>query len=57
MKYKVHRFEVRMDKDQEKFEIFLNDLAGEVVSVIPHIAFKAFWVHVIDYFFVIEKTR
>ncbi len=36
MKYKVHRFEINMDKDQQKLEDYLNSLQGEVVSIIPN---------------------
>ncbi|MFC2167514.1 hypothetical protein ACFLRW_00905 [Acidobacteriota bacterium] len=36
MKYKVHRFEITMEEDQDKLEQFLNNLKGEVVSVIPN---------------------
>ncbi len=35
MKYKVHRFEIHMDKDQMRLEEFLNTLRGEVVSIVP----------------------
>ncbi len=38
MKYKVHRLEINMDKDQIKLERFLNNLKGEVISIIPNIA-------------------
>ena len=34
MRYRVHRFEIDMTKDQTKLEQFLNDLDGEVVSII-----------------------
>jgi len=37
MKYRVHRLEIKMGKDQIKLERFLNDLKGEVVSIIPNI--------------------
>ena len=37
LKYKVHRFKIKMENDQSKLEQFLNDLEGEVVSIIPHI--------------------
>ena len=37
MKYKAHRFEIRMNDDAGKLEQFLNGLAGEVVSIIPNI--------------------
>ncbi len=57
MNYKVHRFDIRMTKDKDKFQDFLNNLSGEVVSVIPHVGFKAFWVHLIDFFYVVEKLE
>jgi len=38
MKYKVHRMEINLEKDQAKLEQFLNELHGEVVSIIPNIA-------------------
>ena len=37
-RYKIHRFDVVMRKDQERFEQFLNSLEGEVVSVIPSVS-------------------
>ncbi len=37
MKYRVHRFEINMDKDQGKLEQFLNNLEGEVVTIIPNV--------------------
>lgn len=37
MKYKVHRFEIQMKKDQTRLEEFLNSLSGEVVSIIPNV--------------------
>ncbi|HHI88124.1 MAG TPA: hypothetical protein ENK03_04280 [Candidatus Cloacimonetes bacterium] len=36
MKYRVHKFEINMDKDQSKLEQFLNNIEGEVVSIIPN---------------------
>ncbi len=36
MKYKVHKLELNMEKDQNKLEEFLNNLKGEIVSVIPN---------------------
>ena len=38
MKYKVHRMEIDLEKDQERLENFLNNLKGEVVSIIPNIS-------------------
>ena len=36
MKYQVHRLEVNEGSVQEKLERFLNQLEGEVLSVIPY---------------------
>ena len=37
MKYRVHRFDLDMTKDQNKLEQFLNGLVGEIVSIIPSV--------------------
>lgn len=37
MKYRVHRFDVDLSKDQSKLEHFLNNLDGEVVTIIPNV--------------------
>ena len=37
MKYKVHQFRLEMSEDQERLEEFLNNLRGEVVSIIPNV--------------------
>jgi len=36
MKYKVHKLEINMEKDQQKLEEYLNTLQGEVISIIPN---------------------
>lgn len=54
-RYKVHRFDLSMTKDAENLERFLDDLEGEVVSIVPHVAFRAFWVHAIDFLYVVER--
>ena len=56
MKYKVHRCDIRMTKDAEKLEQFLNGLKGEVVAIIPNVTIKAYWVHQIDFLLVVEKV-
>ena len=38
MNYRVHRLEAKEGTVQEKLENFLNQLDGEVVSVVPYIA-------------------
>lgn len=37
MKYRVHRFRIRMTQDEKKLEVFLNSLEGEVVAIIPNV--------------------
>ena len=37
MSYKVHRLDINMRTDGAKLEAFLNQLEGEVVSIIPNI--------------------
>ncbi len=37
MKYKVHRFDLKMDTDKDRLEEFLNRLEGEIVSIVPNV--------------------
>jgi hypothetical protein len=37
MTYEIHRFDIDMEKDQEKLKQFLNNLQGEVVAIIPNV--------------------
>lgn len=37
MRYRVHRFNLKMTEDQSKLEQFLNNLKGEVVTIIPNV--------------------
>jgi hypothetical protein len=37
VRYRVHRFDINMTKDQRELEQFLNDLDGEVVAIIPSV--------------------
>lgn len=60
-KYKVHKLDIEMDKDQEKLEQFLNNLKGEVISIIPNVA-KTSLLQIygvtrkVDFLFVVEKV-
>ena len=59
-KYKVHRVDITMSRDQLWFEQFLNNLEGEVVSVIPNVSPS--WTlggmgAKVRYFWVIEKIK
>ena len=37
MKYRVHRFDLSMTRDQSRLEQFLNSLEGEIVAIIPNV--------------------
>lgn len=60
MKYRVHRFDVDMTKDQRKLEQFLNSLDGEVAAIIPSVNPK-FTVRgataTVDFLLVVEKSE
>ena len=34
-KYKVHRLDIRMTREENRLEQFLNNMEGEVVAIIP----------------------
>jgi len=54
MKYRIHRFNIRMTSDQSKLEQFLNNLEGEVVAIIPNVTpFPATFV---DFLLIVEKV-
>lgn len=55
MRYKVHRFDIRMTRDQGNLERFLNSLDGEVVAIIPNVSMQALWIHMIDFVLIVEK--
>ena len=60
MKYRVHRFEIDMTKDQSNLEQFLNNLAGEVVSIIPSVDPKftpGGMGAKVNFLLIIEKTK
>lgn len=62
MKYRVHRFDIKMSDDQQRLEQFLNNLEGEVVSIIPNISntsiFQIYGVtRKIDFLFIVEKVK
>ena len=61
MKIKVHRLDVDMESTRETLEHFLNELEGEVVSIIPNYArtslFQIYGLsRKIDFLLIIEKT-
>jgi len=59
-KYKVHRFELKMTKDQEKLEQFLNNLKGEIVAIVPNVKPKFLPMGataVVDFLLIVEKVN
>lgn len=62
MKYKVHKFDIHMETDQYQLEEFLNNLKGEIVSVIPnnkHVNLAQIYgvSRKIDFLLIIEKVN
>ena len=60
MRYKVHKFEINMNKDQERLEKFLNELNGELVAVIPNVTptFRPMGATAqVNYLYIVEKLR
>jgi hypothetical protein len=55
MKYRVHRFDIKMTTDQSKLEHFLNSLDGEVIAIVPNVTIAFFWAHRVDFVLVVEK--
>jgi hypothetical protein len=54
MKYRVHRFDIRMTSDQHKLEQFLNSLEGQVVAIIPNVT--GFPAASVDFVLIVEKV-
>ena len=57
MKYRVHRFSIKMTSDQTKLEQFLSNLEGEVVAIVPNISIGFLWAHRVNFLLVVEKMR
>jgi uncharacterized protein YndB with AHSA1/START domain len=57
MKYRVHRFDIRMTGAQHKLEQFLNGLEGEVVTIVPNITLGFLWAHRVDFLLIVEKLN
>jgi hypothetical protein len=58
MKYKVHRFDLKMETDQDRLEDFLNRLEGEIVSIVPNVkpTFKGMGATAkVDFLLIVEK--
>lgn len=38
MSYRIHKYEIKMEKDLSGLEDYLNNLTGELVEIIPNYA-------------------
>jgi len=59
MSYKVHRFDIKMAKEQDKLELFLNSLKGEVISIVPNVkpTFQGMGATAkVDFLLIVEKV-
>jgi len=57
MKYRVHRFDIRMTAGQSKLEQFLNSLEGEIVAILPNVTVSFMWAHRVDFVLIVEKVK
>lgn len=55
-RYRVHRIEVSMTKDEANLERFLDDLEGEVVSIVPNVTVGFLLTPRVDFLLVVEKV-
>ena len=56
MKYRVHRFNIKMTSDQGKLEQFLNSLEGEVIAIVPNVTIAFLWAQRVNFLFIVEKV-
>ena len=60
MNFRVHHLEVKRDNAQEKLERFLNQLDGEVISVVPYTSptFQGMGAtSEVDFLLIVEKIK
>ncbi len=55
LKYRIHRFDLRMTVDQSKLEQFLNSLGGEIIAIIPNVTWFPSGASV-DFVLIVEKV-
>ena len=59
-KYKVHRYNIKMTEDQTRLEQFLNNLEGELISIIPNVTPKFTPGGMgadVDFLYIVEKIK
>jgi hypothetical protein len=56
-KYRVHRFDLRMTRDQSRLEQFLNSLEGEIIAIIPNVSVvPVILIPKVDFLLIVEKV-
>ena len=56
MKYRVHRFDLKMTSDQSRLEQFLNSLEGEIIAIFPNVTVVPFILTAqVDFLLIVEK--
>lgn len=55
-RFRVHRFDIKMSKDQQRLEEYLNCLEGDVITIIPNVTDKPFHYSVVDFLLIVEKV-
>ena len=56
MRYRVHRFDLKMTTDQDELVKFLNNLKGEVIAIVPNVTLGFFWAHRVNFLLIVEKV-
>jgi len=59
-KYKVHKLELRMNKDHDKLELFLNSIEGKVIAIIPNVQPKFLPMGAtaaVNFLFIVEELK
>ena len=54
-KYREHRLDLAMTKDQGRLEQFLNGLEGEVISIIPNVSITVMAFPQVNFLLIVEK--
>ena len=60
MKYRVHHLEVKKETVQEVLERFLNQLEGEILSIVPYVSPKFQGMGAtskVDFLLIVEKVK
>ncbi|MEA2024887.1 MAG: hypothetical protein U9N79_11465 [Actinomycetota bacterium] len=55
MSYRVHRFDIKMAREQDNLEQFLNGLRGEVISITPNVTAGFMWIPRVNFLLIVER--